>query len=262
MDKPILSVVIIAKNEEEMITACLKSVSWANEIVLVDSGSTDATPAIAKKYSARVIFADGKRIDYAKWRNVGLKTSRGDWLLYVDADERITPSLRQSIEKVMTESAFSAYEIRRINYFLGQEMHHGGGRPDYVKRLFRRRQLKSWEAKLHESPLFDGEMGRLEAPLLHFTHRDLVSMMNKTIRWTKIEADLLYQNGHPPVVWWRFFRMMASKFYERIIRQQAWRDGTVGWINAIFEVFDTFIIYARLWEMQQNKSKIINQKSK
>ncbi len=248
-----LSAVIIAKNEEEVIKDCFESLSWADEIILIDTGSTDDTLKIAKKYHVKVINVSSTGLEFARWRNLGKEKASGDWILYLDADERVTPQLKEEIKKTINN--FSAYEIPRRNFFLGREMRYGGAWPDYVKRLYQKSKLKRWVGKLHEYPVVEGKMGRLKNPLIHVTHRDLTSMLNKTIDWTKIEADLLYQAKHPPVVWWRFLRMMATKFFERIVKQSGWRDGTEGWINAIFETLNTFIIYSRLWEKQQRDEK-------
>lgn len=254
-----LSIIIIAKNEEEIIGDCLKSAKWADEIVLVDSGSSDKTPQIAQKYGAKIISLPSKKLEFAKWRNAGLKAAKGDWVFYLDADERVTPELQKEIEKAIGDTKYVTYAIPRRNYYLGREMHYGGAWPDYVKRLYQKNKLKRWVGKLHEEPVFEGKMGRLKNPLIHITHRDLTSMLTKTIAWTKIEAELLYRAEHPPVVWWRFFRMMATKFFERIIKLNGWRDGTEGWINAIFETFNTFIIYARLWERQNKQKSKVNE---
>lgn len=252
-----LSAVILARNEEGVIEDCLESVKWADEIILVDSGSTDKTCKIAKEYGAKIVDVAFKGLEFSRWRNLGKEKAIGDWILYVDADERATPLLRTEIEKELERKPqpYTAFSIPRRNFFLGREMRYGGAWPDYVKRLFLKKKLNRWERKLHEDPIFEGKMGKLENPLVHITHRDLTSMLTKTIAWTEIEAELLYRAKHPPVVWWRFFRMMATKFFERIVKLGGWRDGTEGWINAIFETFNTFIIYARLWERQQKDER-------
>ncbi|MFH1601744.1 MAG: hypothetical protein ABIB61_02185 [Candidatus Shapirobacteria bacterium] len=115
--------------------------------------------------------------------------------------------------------------------------------------------MKKWTGKLHERPVYKGNLGYLKNPIKHLTHRDLTSMLEKTIKWTQTEANLLYKSSHPPMAAWRIARMMFTKFWERVIKQGAWRDGTVGWINSIFETFNTFIIYARLWEKQQERKR-------
>ena len=163
------------------------------------------------------------------------------------------------VEKLAKLSAKSyqpktvVYEIPRRNFYLGQEVHYGGAWPDYVKRLFFKNTLQRWERDLHEDPVFAGQMGTLRAPLVHLAHRDLSSMIAKTSEWSQIEANLLFQSGHPPVTWWRLLRPMLTEFWQRGVVKQGWRDGPIGWIEVIFQAFSRFITYARLWEMQQKK---------
>lgn len=249
-----LSVIIITKNEEEMIKDCLESVrQLADEIIIVDSGSKDKTLEIAKKYTDRIFTY--KNGSFSDWRNFGLKKAKGDWVLYIDADERVTTELKEEIKNVVQnpkpKTQNPAYAIPRRNFYLGKEVRFGGAWPDYVKRLFKRDKLAEWKGKLHEEPVFEGKLGHLKEPMIHITHRDLSSMIEKTRQWSKIEAELLYQAKHPPVTWWRILRVMLTEFWERGIKKQGWRDGTVGWIEIIFQMFSRFITYARLWEMQQ-----------
>lgn len=260
MKKNSLSIVIIAGNEEKMIVDCLKSCSWANEIILVAANSHDQTKSLAKKTipTIKIIKTDDEyNKNFSKWRNLGYKKTSNKWILYVDADERITDSLKNEILKIISSSqTFSHYAIPRANYFLGKRVKFGGSYPDYVKRLFNIDFFDGFEGILHEEPIVKGEIGYTKSHFDHFTHRDLNSMLNKTITWTDMEAEALFNNNHPPVVWWRFLRMMFTKFWERFIKQQMWKDGIIGWISVIFESFDTFIIYAKLWELQQkNKNK-------
>lgn len=256
-----LSIIILAGNEEKMIVRCLKTCSWVKEIILVAANSTDKTVSLAKKtipYIKIVETKDEYNKNFSKWRNLGYKVSTKDWLLYIDADERITPSLKSKIIKaVKSNDNFTHYAIPRANYFLGQRVSYGGTYPDYVKRLYKREFFSGYKGILHEEPIVSGEMGYLDSDLLHYTHRDLSSMVNKTIVWTDTEAQALFKSGHPPVVWWRFIRMMLTKLYERLIKQKMWRDGQVGWISAIFESYNTFLIYARLWELQQKQNQKI-----
>lgn len=253
--QPRLTVIIIARNEERTLADCLKSVRWADEVVVIDTGSTDATGQIAKEFGARVVAAPFEKLTFAAWRNLGLKEAMGDWILYLDADERVTPLSRQEMVKIIKASPTPdepvAFAIPRRNFYFGREMKHGGAWPDYVKRLFWKKSLKGWRGKLHEEPEYTGRMQKLAEPLIHLTHRELTSMLTKSIGWAALEAELLDQAGHPPVVAWRIFRMMGTKFWERMIWQGAWKDGAEGWLNALFEVFNTFIIYVLLWERQQ-----------
>ena len=249
-----ISVIIIAKNEEKMIEDCLKSINnWANEIVVIDSGSTDKTLDICRRYNCEIFKTS--EAGFSSRRNLGKEKSSFDWIFYLDADERMTNALKKEITDTIDNAKFLAYVIPRRNFYLGKEVRFGGSYPDYVKRLFKKDKLKEWVGKLHEEPLFEGELGYLKEPMIHITHRDLSSMVDKTSNWSKIEADLLYKANHPPVVGWRILRIMFAEFWYRIVKLKGWRDGTVGWIEAIFQVFSRFITYARLWEMQNKKTK-------
>jgi glycosyltransferase involved in cell wall biosynthesis len=255
-NKNTISIVILAGNEETMIVDCLKSCNWADQVVLVAANSTDSTVNLAKKTVPKIKIvetADEYNKNFSKWRNLGLKASTGTWLFYVDADERVTPSLRQEINTITNSNqALNWYVIPRANFYLGKRVRHGGSYPDYVKRLFQKKHLKSWQGQLHEEPVISGNLGYLKSDLLHYTHRNLSSMLIKTNAWTDMEAEEIYRLGHPPIVPWRIIRMMLTKFWQRLIVQGMWKDGTVGWLSVIFETFDTFIIYAKVWEKQQH----------
>lgn len=253
-----VSIIILAGNEESIISDCIKSCTWADQTILVAANSTDQTKKIAKSINPKIEIVetfDEYNKNFTKWRNLGYKAAKSDWILYIDADERITPELKEEIITVVnSKNPNNYYVIPRANYFLGKRVRYGGSYPDYVKRLYNSKYFKGYQGILHEEPIIEGKLGYLKNDLLHFTHRDLTSMLNKTIVWTQMEAQALYESNHPPVVWWRFPRMMITKFYERLIKQKMWKDGMVGWISVLFETFDTFIIYARLWELQQDKS--------
>jgi (heptosyl)LPS beta-1,4-glucosyltransferase len=257
-----ISIIILAGNEEKIISDCLKSCLWADQIVLVAANSTDKTISIAKKLASKKLVVktvfDEYNKNFSRWRNLGFKSAKFDWIFYVDSDERVTNDLKKEIQSIISQppKSLTYYAIPRQNYYLGHRVKYGGSYPDYVKRLFHRLNFKGYSGDLHEEPLVSGSPTHLAGHLLHYTHRDLSSMLQKTIAWTDLEAQNLYRHHHPPVVWWRFPRMMFTKFFERLILQQMWRDGVVGWISVIFETFDTFIIYARLWEIQQQNNKI------
>lgn len=254
MEKPKISVIIIGKNAQDLIKDCILSVKWADEIIYLDGRSTDKTLKIVKRFKVKVIFQKGKNLDFAAWHNQGIKESKGEWIFYLDTDERVTPELKKEIlEKIRNSEEFSAYAIPRQNILLGQPVRFGGWWPDYQIRLFRRGKLKKWEGKLHEHPVFEGKLGYLKNPMLHITHRDLSSMVEKTNQWSEVEADLLYKSGHPPMTWWRFLRIMLTEFWERGVKKQGWRDGVVGWIEIIYQMFSRFITYAKLWEKQSTK---------
>jgi glycosyltransferase involved in cell wall biosynthesis len=255
--KPLLTIGIIAGNEEKMIKDCLLSCSWAERIILVAANSTDNTVNIAKSTVPKIKIyhtTDQYNKNFSKWRNIVYKNTDTPWLLYIDADERITPQLKSEITKILSSSKPSVYYvIPRANYFLGKRVKYGGTYPDYVKRLYQMQYFKGYTGYLHEEPIINGDFNYLKSDLLHYTHRNLSSMLSKSLVWTDSSAQALYQSNHPPVVWWRLIRMMLTKIWQRLIIGQMWRDGTVGWISVIFETFDTFMIYARLWEIQQKQ---------
>jgi len=257
-----LSVVIIAKNEEKLIAAAIKSVRFASEVVVIDTGSTDRTINIAEELGVRVVKKPTKNLAFAQWRTVAIKEVKSDWILYLDADERITPELEKEILRIVKRrrlGEFTAYAIPRENYYLGQRVRYGGSWPDYVKRLFYKQALKRWVGKLHEEPVFKGKMGHLKNPMRHYTHRDITSMLEKTIKWSTLEAEELFNNypgGHPPMTWWRFFKVMLAEAWNRGVKKQGFRDGTAGVVEVIFQMFSRFITYARLWEMQIKSSKL------
>lgn len=251
-----LTIVIIVGNEEEMIADCLRSCSFADKVILVSTfTATPKTLEIAKSINQDLIIqnAPQKIVDFSYWRNEGTKLVKSGWILFVDADERISDSLRADIQEIISrkEPFFTNYDISRANYYLNHRVRYGGSYPDYVKRLFLKSKFKGYIGKLHEQPRVTGQSSVMKSDLLHLTHRSLTTMLNKSLQWTPIEAKLIFDTNHPPIVWWRIIRMMFTKLWERLVKQQMWRDGTIGWISAIFESFDTFLIYSQVWELQQ-----------
>lgn len=253
-----LSLIIIAGNAQETITQCLNSAKWAKEIILVAANSTDNTVKIAQKTIPHLVLTqttDEYNRNFTKWRNLGYNLATQPWIFYLDTDEVITPELKKEIITLITQSDPADkryYVVPRFNHFLGHRVKYGGTYPDYVKRLYPKKYFHGYTGVLHEEPIVDGELGYLQSPLLHYTHTDLTSMLAKSIVWTDNEATALFLSHHPPVVWWRILRMMLTKFWERLIVQSMWRDGIVGWISVVFEMYNTYIIYARLYEKQQH----------
>lgn len=256
-----ISAIIIAKNEERMIGACLDSLTFCNEMLVVDNESSDKTAEIAKKKGARVV--SHKMRDFSQARDFGLAHAKSAWILYVDADERVTEPLRNSIKYQVLSIKYDdmgAFRIKRKNYYFGN---HEWPYVERLERLFKKDKLKGWHGKLHESPEVDGRVGELDGFLLHYTHRNLSEMVEKTLEWSKIEAQLRYDAGHPRVTWWRFPRVMLSAFYNSYITQSGWKAGMVGIVESTYQAFSMFVTYARLWEMQKKvKSEKFKVKTK
>lgn len=256
-----ISAIVIAKNEENMIADCLDSVSFCDEIIVIDNKSEDRTPEIGKRMRAQVYTFETN--DFSELRNFGLSKAKGDWILYVDADERIDEELKKSITHLIINSdriqKLNGYFLKRKNFYLGTSAKSEWPYIEHLERLFRKDGLEGWYGSLHESPKLRGNVGELDGYLLHYTHRDLSYMLAKTIEWSKIEAELRYNKGHPKVTWWRFPRVMLTAFFDSYIRQNGWKVGMVGLIESLYQSFSIFITYARLWEMQE-KLKMKNEK--
>ena len=249
-----LSAIIIVKNEEKKLPECLESIAWMDDIILIDSGSTDNTVEIAKKYKSKIYqITTGS---YSDWRNKGLIKATSDWIFYIDADERMTPALKKEITEMIEskQKNFVAYAIPRKNVILGREFKHGGQWPDYQKRLFKRTALKKWSGDLHEQPIINGKLGHMVSPIIHIKHDNLSDMVTKTNKWSHIEAENLLQSGHPQMVWWRFIRIMMTEGWIRLIKQKGILDGPEGIIYGIYQMWSKFISYGKLWELQETDS--------
>ena len=249
-----ISAVVITKNEEKNIKDCLSTLDWADEIIVIDSHSKDRTREIAEKIGARVYLCDKKAFD--EMRNLGSKKATGNWLLYVDADERVSDKLREEIlSKVKDESCFSAYRIPRLNMFFGHPMKHGGWYPDYQTRLFKKSELKTWFGAIHESAKVEGEIGKLDNHFIHLTHLSISQCFKKSAVWTEMEAELFNRAGHPKVTIFHLVKVSFSEFIDRVILKRGMLDGTVGWLEGIIQAYNKFLVYAQLWEKQQKSSR-------
>jgi len=242
-----LSAIILTTNAEKDIQQCLDSIAFADEIIVVHGEIQDTTLEIAKKVGTR--FIEERSDSFADKRNAGLKAAKGEWVFYIDTDERVTSRLKKSIESVISlNSSLSAYKVQRQNFYLGK---NPWPKIEQLERLFKKERLEGWYGRLHESPKVVGPIGVLDGLLEHYTHKDLASMLTKTIHWSQMEATLRFEAHHPQMTWWRFPRVMLTAFWDSYIRQQGYKAGTMGLIESIFQAFSMFITYARLWELQQ-----------
>ncbi len=244
-----LSVLIIAKNEASMIGNCILSARLLSplEIIVIDDESTDKTVAISKNLGVHV-YSHLKK-NFAEARNFGFQKAQGLWILYIDADERISSELALEIKNVVNRFPidYQTYRLRRVNYYLGKRW----PKDEKITRLFYKRNLETWYGTIHESPKVKGKISDLKGQLVHYTHRSLTDMVQTTLVWSVMEAKLRFDSGHPSVYWWRFPRVMLPVFIDYFIVQNGWKVGTVGLIESIYQSFSIFITYALLWEMQQ-----------
>lgn len=247
-----VSCIILAKNEAEIISECFKSLQLLNspEIILLNDYSSDETGEIAKRYKTKIY--DFKIDDFSTARNFAAEKAIGKWLLYIDADERLSSELAEKINQTVSKrEGIAAYEITRVNHYLGKCW----PKTEKLVRLIRKEALEKWTGQVHETPSIKGKVSQLSGNLFHYTHRNLNEMIENTLKWSKIEAELRFQNQHPPIIWWRLPRVMLPTFWDYYIRQGGWKVGTVGLIESIYQAFSIFITYARLWEMQNLTKK-------
>lgn len=249
-----ITIVIITKNESEVIANALKSAQgFADEVIVIDSMSTDNTVAIAEKFGATVKKHAFK--DFAEQRSIALSYIKTKWVLYMDADEELTEEFKKEVMLILKNreenSTIGGYFINRKTFYYGHDWHMA----DTVQRLFVTQNLIGWYGKVHETPKITGEFGHIHSPILHFTHRNLSQMLQKTNEWSEYEAKLRFDAGHPKMEAWRFFRVMGSEFLNSYIKNKGYKNGVYGLIEGIYQAFSIFITYAKLWEMQNKQTK-------
>lgn len=245
-----LSAIIIARNEHKNISQCIKNLFFADEIIVIDNESTDDTATIAKSLGTKVYKFRG--LDFSYLRNIGKEKAKSSWLLYLDADERVSSSLAKEIrEKLQNPQETAAFSLIRQNYYFGCSW----PKTEVMIRIMKKNALIGWHGSLHETPIVTGKIDHFAAPLHHYTHDNLTAMIEKTNDWSEIEAQLRYKNNHPKMVWWRFIKVMFGAFWKAYISESGWKIGTVGLIESIYQSFSIFITYAKLWELQNKNLK-------
>ncbi|HWR82804.1 MAG TPA: glycosyltransferase family 2 protein [Candidatus Deferrimicrobium sp.] len=244
-----LSVVIITKNEEVNIGRCLEAVKWADEIVVVDSQSTDRTLEIAGAFGARTFASPWK--GYGQAKREGVNLARGRWILSVDADEVVSAELSEQIRRVVNEpSRFTGYHICRKTNFLGRWILHGGWYPDRVLRLFVKANGNFTEAAVHEQVVLNGEAGHLGGELLHYSYPSLEKYLQKSNRYTTLGAQEAWRSGKRSH-WWDMVVRPPVAFVKHYISRQGFRDGWEGLIIAVMSATAVFIKYAKLRQLQR-----------
>ena len=247
-----VSALIIAKNEARMIENCIKSVQWCTEVIVIDDGSIDETREIAESLGAHVISF--KHNSFSRLREEALKRAKSDWVFYIDADERVTPTLAKEIQVMIETSSASAFRIQRENIHFGESFTHGGWQDDWVERVFKKDMLVGWSGQVHESANYSGSVLDLKTKLIHFTHRDTVSGLIKTASWTPMEAEALYKSGISTVTIFTIFRKGFMEFFRRAVLKQGYKDSAAGIIEALIQGINKMLVYIQVWELQQKPS--------
>jgi len=240
-------------NEARQIRAVLESVKWADEIILVDSFSSDGTVEIAREYNARIISE--KFCGFGKLRNLALDAARHDWMFSLDADERCTPELAAEIRRELAAPRFDAYHVPRKSHFLGHWMRHSGWYPDYRQpQLFDRTKFRYNDELVHESYTLNGRLGYLREHVLQYPWDTMEIATAKLQRYSTLMAQR-YAAANARASWPKLVCSPAAMFFKVFVVQQGFRDGRHGLILASLYAYYTFLKYAKLWELQQKRAK-------
>ena len=284
-DRPRITATVITLNEEKRLAACLESLAWADAVIVVDSGSTDRTTSIAKEHGAQVHFHAWE--GFSPQKNFAISLATGDWVLHLDADERVTPELREEIQKVVAaaDPAIDGFYLPRLNHWLGHPIRHSGWYPDHTLRLFRRGRARC-EGIAHERFIVDGRTELLRSPLVHYSYSSVREHVVGILAATTLEVDDAMGKGvriyktfpwsliapfvrevvlHPldqlrartffktrvrnrvEVLWLVPFIPPMRFFYNFVVRQ-GFRDGIPGFWIAVLSAYYEAVRLALLWE--------------
>lgn len=246
---PSLSVIVITRNEAGNIGRCLRSARFADELVVVDSGSTDGTVELARGLGARVAVAHDWP-GFGPQKNRALDMATGDWVLSLDADEEVTPPLQRSILAAMQDGRHDAYSIGRHSSYCGQYMNHSGWYPDRVVRLFRRGRARFSDDLVHERVVVEGPVGRLEGDLLHESMPTLESVLDKMDRYSSAGAQALLARGVKGSLGKALGHALWT-FVRTYVVRRGFLDGRLGFALAVSNAEGTYYRYLKLWLLQK-----------
>ena len=242
-----ITALVPAFNEEESLRDCLASVRWADEIFVVDSHSRDRTLEIAREFSARVV--QHEYVNSAAQKNWAIPQASHPWVLLVDADERVTPELREEIRRILEEGPrFDGYRIRRANHFLGRRMKHCGWETDQVIRLFRRDLGRYQEREVHAEIQLPGPLPVLRNPLLHYSFRSFRQYWRKMQLYSDWGASQLHKEGRR-AGWISIGLRPPLRFFKMYFLRLGFLDGVHGLVLCMLAAFSVFLKYAKLWEL-------------
>lgn len=248
-----LAALVLTYNEEDNIKDCLESVKWIDEIVVIDSFSKDNTVEICKKYTNKIF--QRKFDDFSSQRNYGLEKIESEWVLVVDADERVTPELREEIINELTnQPQFNGYRIPRKNYFLGKWIKYCGWYPDYTLRLFRKSNVAKYYGKVHEGIKIKGNITNLTNDLIHNTYRNLAHYEHKMNQYTTLWAEEKYKEGKRKGFLYIIIRTLLE-FIKKFFIKKGFLLGPQGFVLSFLSSYYQFLKYAKLWEKYQEKDR-------
>jgi len=251
-----LSVTIITLNEEANIRRTLESVRWADEVIVLDSGSTDGTVAICREYTDKVLSQEW--LGFSGQKNAAIDRATGDWVLSLDADEPVDPSLAEEIKTIISSSDSSdGYLIPRKTFFLGKWIRHGGWYPDYNLRLFRRGKGRFEERAVHEAIKVQGRIGRTAHAIEHYAFPDLASYMSSINKYSSLAVTVMSQQGIVAYKagWTNILLRPILTFIYKYLFRLGFLDGKHGLVLNLFHAYYVFAKYAKAWEHKSSRQR-------
>jgi glycosyltransferase involved in cell wall biosynthesis len=244
-----VSACVITFNEEDNIRRCLDSLTWCDEIVVVDSYSTDRTPEICRTFTDR--FYQHEWRGYIGQRNLIRTMAECPWILFLDADEEVSPGLKAEIQRALSETPdrHAGYEFPRQVYYLGRWIRFGSWYPDYKLRLFRKGKGTIGGVEPHDQVHVQGPVGRMKHPIWHYTYADISDHIRTMNRFSTISSRALYDQGQR-FNWIDFLFRPGWRFFKGFVLRSGWLDGRRGFIIAMINAFGVTAKYAKLWEIQ------------
>lgn len=248
-----ISCIVLVKNEEKNILKCIESLSWCDEIIVIDDYSSDNTVKIAQKYTKN-IFQHALNNDFAQQRNFGLLNVNKEWVLFVDADEVVSISLQYEISSLISDqfSQLNGYKIKRIDQMWGKILLHGEMGNISLLRLARK-NAGEWKGKVHEVWNIKGNVGKLQKPLLHYPHKTVADFLDEINKYSTIKADELIESKQR-IHAWQILAYPKVKFIYNYFLKLGFLDGMPGFIVALMMSFHSFLARSKAWQMQSIKN--------
>ncbi|MDY0152346.1 MAG: glycosyltransferase family 2 protein [Candidatus Cloacimonas sp.] len=247
---PKLSCVLIVKNEAHNIARCLNALGWANEIIVLDTGSTDNTAELCKNLGAKLFYLDNWE-GFGKAKQAAVELAQYPWVLSIDADEVVSPELQQAIQTTINKAdSYVGYRIKRSTWFITRWIKHCGWDKDYPLRLFRKDSGAFTPDLVHESIKVSGRVGILQEPLLHYSYPSLEQHQTRLIFYGRLWAEEQQRKGKQSSISSAIFHSIW-KFISMYFWQKGWLDGKAGLLLSISSAFSVYYKHVRLWELQQ-----------
>lgn len=243
-----ISAVIITKNEELNIERCLKSLHWVDEIVVVDSGSTDGTIEICKKYNCKIVNSDW--LGFGRTKKLAVNSAANNWIFSIDSDEEVTVNLKNKIEQILENPKHNGYRIKRNSFYLGRLIKHCGWENDFPLRLFNRKFGNFNGKEVHESVQIKEDIVHINEHLLHYTYPTIEIHIKKTDRYSTIQAQEMYNSGKSfPIIFAILFGI--NKFINMYLLRLGFLDGREGFILCSIYALGVYLKYVKLWMLNK-----------